>query len=60
MHESRKRPESTTKNGGEMKRLVEFPLEEGGNIVVEIDYRLSQRSGEFRRDWTGTRKATTP
>ncbi len=43
-----------------MKRLVEFPLEQGGNIVVEIDYRLSQRSGEFRHDWTGTRKATTP
>src|SRR2546430_2798797 len=33
----RKQHESTTRNGGEMKRLVEFPLEEGGSIVVEID-----------------------
>jgi hypothetical protein len=33
----RKPPESTTKNEGEMKRLVEFTLEEEGSIVVEID-----------------------
>jgi hypothetical protein len=33
----KKRPENAARNGGEMKRLVEFPLEEGGSIVVEID-----------------------
>src|SRR5260221_1400666 len=33
----RKQRISTTRNGGEMKRLVEFPLEEGGSIIVEID-----------------------
>src|SRR5260370_25398649 len=33
----RKQRISTTRNGGEMKRLVEFPLEEGGSIVVEVD-----------------------
>src|SRR3989440_9632441 len=33
----RKQSDNTTRIGGEMKHLVEFPLEEGGNIVIEID-----------------------
>src|SRR5258708_22676648 len=33
----RKQRISSTRNGGEMKRLVEFPWEEGGSIIVEID-----------------------
>src|SRR6266568_1041440 len=33
----RKQHESITRIGGDMKHLVEFPLEEGGSIVVEID-----------------------
>src|SRR5205085_9545464 len=32
-----KRHESAARNGGEMTRLVEFPLEEGGSIVVEMN-----------------------
>jgi Trypsin-co-occurring domain 1 len=33
----RKQREPTASHGGEMKHLVEFPLKEGGSIVVEID-----------------------
>jgi Trypsin-co-occurring domain 1 len=36
-HQRERKVENSTKRRNGMKRLVEFPLEEGGSIVVEID-----------------------
>ncbi len=35
--EHRNQHESTMRKGGDMKHLVEFSLEKGGSILVEID-----------------------